>query len=708
MARQTQSPARRKIRILIVDDDRLSRTVATRALQRLGHQVYEAVNGRQALAVFRHIAPDLILLDVEMPHVNGFQVCAALRRTALGSSVPIVMMTGREDQKAIDQAFAAGATDYVCKPVNWSLMAHRIPRILETFALQRSSRNNGNTNQPRKRLLSTGGWRWTVYSDAFQCSASIQRLLDKLPQNATLADYLAFVDEAERDSIRDTLHLAVARNQPFSSEHRVTDTTRGERLFLMKGRLTNEHPAVMEGTFQDITERRAVDESVRRLAYQDSLTGLTNKPTFVSRLDQAIRQAEFKRHALAVLYIDLDDFKQINEKLGHNLGDQVLTAIGKTIRLCIRNTDTLSGTAEEDISRIGGDKFAILLSPLDSAETAGAVAKRILDELEAPESEIRGPLKASASIGISLYPKDGNNSGHLLARAEEAMRYAKLTGKHYYRYYDARMNSPAYNRFGIERPLRHALEKGEFRIEYHPQIDIVRGQVVGVEALIRWDSPEHGAISPERFIPIAEKMGIMEKIDQWVLETACQQVQSWHDRGLAPINLSINVSDSRFFSHDFAGNVEFALEKSGFPAEQLTFELLENSIMKDAHATTRRLLEIRELGCKIALDNFGAGLSSISYLRRFNLDFLKIDRQFIRQAAADPDDSAIVRTIMNMANNLGLEVIAQGVESKTQLRYLRTTGCRLAQGFLFARPLSGEQIFKALMRRAKTAAESVA
>lgn len=695
------SPDQRKIRILIVEDDRFTRLVAARALSQRGYQVIEAVNGRQALALFGRIVPDLILLDVEMPHINGIQVCRQIRKSAIGKSIPVLMLTSREDQAAIEQSFAAGASDYLCKPVNWNLVTHKIPKLLEAANASRRARQQRRKQEPTRRLLSRGSWRWIIHSNAFQCSAGIRLLLDKLPAEATLDDYLAYLDEDERETVKDQLYLAAARQQSFSSEHRLRETRKGARNFLMQGRLVQERPAVLEGTLQDITDRRAVDESVRRLAYQDSVTGLANKPTFLNRADQAIRRAEIRKNMVAILYLDLDDFREVNEKLGHNLGDQLLAAIGKTIRYCIRGADTVSDIQDENISRIGGDKFAVLLTDLDAAETAGAVAKRILDALESPTSETRGPLKTSASIGISLYPRDAANSSHLLARAEEAMRYAKLTGKHYFRYYDARMNSPAYNHLGIEKPLKRALKNGEFELLYQPQIDIARGVVTGVEALIRWRSAQHGLISPERFIPIAEKLGIMAQIDQWVLETACAEVQCWQDKGLAPINLSVNLGNSRFFSHNFAADIEYALEKSGFPAEQLVFELLENSVMKDAHATTRRLLEIREQGCRVALDNFGAGLSSINYLRRFDLDYLKIDRQFIRNVVEDKDDQAIIASIMEMARNLEIEVIAQGVESRKQLDYLRAAGCRLAQGFLFARPLTGEQIFKALSKRAQ-------
>ncbi len=700
MGRQSTVPDQRKIRVLIVEDDRFTRMVAAKTLSQRGYQVIEAVNGRQALALFGRIVPDLVLLDVEMPHINGIQVCQQIRKSAIGKSIPILMLTSREDQTAIEQSFAAGASDYLCKPVNWNLVTHKIPKLLETAATCRQARRQPRPATATRRLLNKGSWRWIIHSNEFQCSAGIRLMLDKLPEQATLEDFLAFLDDDARETIKDQLYLSAARQQNFSAEYRI-DTARGPRHFQMQGRLVQERPAILEGSLQDITDRRAVDESVRRLAYQDALTRLANKPTFINRTDQAIRRAEIKKNLVAVLYIDLDDFREVNEKLGHNLGDQLLVAIGKTIKYCIRSSDAVSEIREEDISRIGGDKFAVLLDNLEAAETAGAVAKRILDELESPESETRGPLKTSASIGISLYPRDAANSTHLLARAEEAMRYAKLTGKHYFRYYDARMNSPAYNHLGIEKPLKNALKNNEFELLYQPRIDIGRGVVTGVEALIRWRSSQHGVVSPERFIPIAEKLGIMAQIDQWVLETACAEAQCWQDKGLAPISLSVNLSNARFFSHTFAADIEYALEKSGFPAEQLVFELLENSVMKDAHATTRRLLEIREQGCRVALDNFGAGLSSINYLKRFDLDYLKIDRQFLRNIMEDKDDQAIILTIMEMARGLGIEVIAQGVETRKQLQFLKSAGCRLAQGFLFARPLTGDQIFRALARRAE-------
>lgn len=700
----TQQPTK----ILVVDDDRFSRMVVAKFLTQQGYQVTEAINGRQALVLFNRIVPDLILLDVEMPNINGFEVCATIRKSPIGKSIPIIMLTSREDDQAIKLAFSAGTTDYICKPVNLKLLAHRLPGILKASQAVREARKTALPKQPSKRLLSKGSWQWVIHSDQFRCSAGINRLVGDLPEKASLSDYLAHVKEDEREQIKDALYLAASRREPFSFEHKLVNTSKGERTFLMHGKLIKERPAIVEGTLQDITERKTANASVQRMAFQDSLTGLTNKQTFISHLDRAINHAQFNKKTLAVIYIDLDDFKKVNDAHGQNVGDQLLMSIGQTIKNCVRSSDALSDNQNEDISRIGGDKFAVLLNNLSSPEGAGSVAKRILNELESPDSETRGPLKSSASIGISCYPKDGASSNELLANAEQAMRHAKLTGKHYYRYFDQRMNSPAYNRFGLEEPLKQALINNEFRLQYQPQIDIQRGTIVGVEALIRWHSKDHGIVSPERFIPIAEKLGIMAKVDQWVMETACTEVQSWHEEGLQPINLSLNIANSRFISNDFADSTQFALEKSGFPAHQLVLELLENSIMKDAHATTQRLLEIRELGCLVALDNFGSGLSSINYLRRFNLDYLKIDRQFIRQVMNDADDAAIISTIMDMARNLDMRVIAQGIESKSQLKFLHTIGCEFAQGFLFAKPVSGEKIFKALMKRASAKQKATA
>lgn len=708
MTASRQSTGKHPTKIMVVDDDRFSRIVVAKFLTAQGYQVTEAINGRQALVLFNRVVPDLILLDVEMPKINGFEVCSAIRKSPIGKTIPIIMLTSRDDDQAIKLAFSAGATDYICKPVNLKLLAHRLPGIFKASQAIREARKSPSAKQPTKRLLSKGNWQWVIHSDQFRCSAGIQQMVGDLPEKACLGDYLAHLKDDEREQIKDSLYLAAARKEPFTFEHKLVNTRKGERTFLMHGKLVQERPAIVEGTLQDITQRKVANESVKRMAYQDSLTGLTNKQTFISHLEVAINHAEFNKRSLAVIYIDLDDFKKVNDSHGQNVGDQLLLSIGKTIQNCVRSSDALSGNKDEDISRIGGDKFAILLSNISSIEGAGSVAKRILNELESPDSETRGPLKSSASIGIACYPKDGSSSNELLTNAEQAMRHAKLTGKHYYRYFDQRMNSPAYNRFGLEEPLKQALANNEFQLQYQPQVDIQRGTIIGVEALIRWHSKDHGLVSPERFIPIAEKLGIMAKIDQWVLETACCEVQNWHNKGLQPINLSINVGNNQFINHDFADSIQYALEKSGFPAHQLVFELLENSIMKDAHATTQRLLEIREQGCLVALDNFGSGLSSINYLRRFNLDYLKIDRQFIRQVMNDADDAAIISTIMDMARNLDMTVIAQGIESKSQLRFLQSIGCEIAQGFLFARPVSAGQIFKALMKRAGAKQKSAA
>ncbi|MFN2309418.1 MAG: EAL domain-containing protein [Gammaproteobacteria bacterium] len=433
------------------------------------------------------------------------------------------------------------------------------------------------------------------------------------------------------------------------------------------------------GACQDVTVRRAAEERIAFLAHHDALTGLPNRILLQDRFEQALAFAERAQSHVAVLFVDLDNFKAVNDSLGHAAGDQLLQAIVTRLIITLRDTDTAS--------RQGGDEFILLLNEIPNSKAVERIAATLLERLSAA-LEIDGHiLKPSCSIGISLYPEDGRDFDSLLQRADMAMYKAKEAGRNTYRFFDAAMNLRAKEYLLLLHRLQQALENGEFSLHYQPQWDIERGTVIGVEALLRWHSPGLGEIPPERFIPIAEGSGLIIPLGDWVVREACHQLGRWRAAGLTDLSLSVNLSAVQFRRATLLTSVVAALDDSGLPAQLLMLELTESSLLQDVDNSLHTVGDLKALGVGLAIDDFGTGYSSLSYLKRLAVDKLKIDQSFVRDIGADPDDTAIVRAIIQLARSLHLGIIAEGVETPEQLAFLRREGCHEIQGYLTGRPL---------------------
>lgn len=435
--------------------------------------------------------------------------------------------------------------------------------------------------------------------------------------------------------------------------------------------------------FSDITDKKLAEDQIRHLAHHDVLTDLPNRSLFSDRLGHALERARRGRLQLALMFIDLDRFKNVNDSLGHQAGDQLLRAVARRLQGLVREEDTLA--------RFGGDEFVMMIENVRDPDGAARVALKVLSALEAPIGIDGHEIYVGASVGIALYPHDGDDSEALLRSADSAMYEAKGAGRSTYRFYTAEQTRISRERFELEGGLRRALERGELRLVYQPQADCVSGRLIGVEALVRWQHPERGLVAPDQFIPLAEEIGLIGQIGAWVLDTACAQARAWELAG-RPLRMAVNLSGQQVSRDDLYAVVSDTLMRTGLSPQWLELEITEGHILKRVEVCIASLQRVKSLGVTLAIDDFGTGYSSLSYLKRLPLDRLKIDRSFVEGIPGDADDVAIVATILSMARNLGLEVIAEGVETPEQLEYLITQRCGQYQGYHLGRPMPAVEL----------------
>ena len=428
----------------------------------------------------------------------------------------------------------------------------------------------------------------------------------------------------------------------------------------------------------DISERKAADERIHFMAHYDALTGLPNRVLLHDRLLQAILHAKRKNTKVAILFLDLDRFKIINDTLGHSVGDLLLQAVAKRLQKCVRATDT--------VARIGGDEFIIVLNDLVDSDLVGKVAQKIMTTIAESFLIREQELHTTTSIGISLFPADGVANEELISNADVAMYRAKENGKNTYQFFTSSMNTSSYERLTVENKLRRALERQEFILHYQPQVDSGTGKIIGAEALVRWQNPEIGLVPPDMFISLAEENGLIVPIGEWVLREACRQNAEWQKLGLPKLTVAVNLSAMQFHQKNLTDMIAEALKETGLHSDWLELEITESGIMKHGNAIST-LNELRDMGIKLSIDDFGTGYSSLSHLKKFPLNKLKIDKSFVDDITTDHDDAAIASAIISMAKSLHLKVIAEGVENKEQLAFLQSQGCYEIQGYFFSRPL---------------------
>jgi len=446
-------------------------------------------------------------------------------------------------------------------------------------------------------------------------------------------------------------------------------------------------------TGKDISERIQIQERLQHMAHHDALTDLPNRNLFLDRLQQSLNRARWHDRLVAVMFMDLDRFKIINDTLGHNVGDQLLLQLSQRLAKTVRDGDT--------IARFGGDEFAILLDDINSESHISSLAEKLLDTLATPFKFNKQELFVTASIGVSIFPNDGEDSDTLLRNADVAMYRAKDLGKNNYQFYSDDLSARIFERLTLENNLRHALERDEFILYYQPQIDARTNKVSGVEALLRWQHPELGLVTPNNIIPLLEETGLIEKVGHWVLETACRQSRALHDAGWSYLHMSVNISSRQFNNTDFISSLHDIINQTKINPEFLELELTESMLMRNASSTINALHSLSGRGVRFAIDDFGTGYSSLTYLRRFPIDTIKIDRSFIHDVTDNPDDAAITSAIIVMAQSLSLNVIAEGVENQKQLDFLTSRNCHYLQGNFFSRPLPAEELSQFIEKQNK-------
>ena len=454
---------------------------------------------------------------------------------------------------------------------------------------------------------------------------------------------------------------------------------------------TTELKSANDKLHHDLEERKRVEQSIRHIAHHDALTGLPNRSLFRDRLTHAMAQADRYHQKLAVMFLDLDRFKAINDTLGHNVGDQLLKIAAERLRSCVRDSDT--------VARLGGDEFTVIVEDIVEDHDAAAVAQKILDTLSQPFNLYGHEVFISVSVGVTLYPSDDENADNLLRNADSAMYRAKEFGRNNFQFYVAEMNIKARERLRLESSLRRALDRNEFMLYYQPRVSLESGRVIGAEALLRWRHPEMGLVPPSEFIPILDETGMIIPVGDWALREACRQNREWQDRGLPPIRVAVNLSVRQFIQKDLADTIVRALEAANLSAEHLEVEITEDLFLEHNQTNIITLARLKNMGIHISLDDFGTGYSSLSYLKRLPIDTLKIDQSFVRDIG-DPDNKAIASAIIAMASSLRLNVLAEGVETDEQLAFLRAQGCNEIQGFSFSHPLPADE-FAQLLREGR-------
>ncbi|MEE9412601.1 MAG: EAL domain-containing protein [Methylococcales bacterium] len=696
--------------ILVIDDDTTIQMLARRSLENAGFRMLSATNGQQGLEFFEQFDPDIVLLDVAMPEMDGFTVCTELRAIEQGNNAPILMITGLDDVDSIQKAYQAGATDFATKPINWSIMACRIRYLLRTSNALKVLESSSLRLAKAQRIANVGNWDWDIASNKMHWSEEVYRIFQVNPDDREINSELFFelVHEEDRENLIASFDAALTNKVPFNFEYRITLTDGSERFLHNQAEITysSDNTALkLSGTIQDISERKLADEKIRRLAYYDSLTGLLNRLSFQEQMESTLSLAKRNNRMMGILYLDLDDFKLINDTLGHDQGDILLKTVADRLLEGTRVSDSIARiksdaeTIQASVARIGGDEFTILLTEIESMEDAGLVAQRILKLLSEPIILNNHKVFSTPSIGISVFPYDGQSVSSLLKNADTAMYHAKKCGKGNYQFYAESMNANGLMRLRLESDLRKALEKEELLLDYQPIVDGRSNKIIGAESLLRWNSVNHGLLAPGQFIPIAESNGTIVEFGKWVLRSACIQNQAWQAAGFEPIQIAVNLSSLQFRHNDLLDSVAEALKASALNPKYLVLELTEDMIMHNSEQTIDTLQKLKETGVILSIDDFGTGYSSLSRLKHFPLDTLKIDQSFVMNLPHNADDASITKAVITMAHSLNLRVIAEGVETEQQEAFLKKLNCNAMQGYLYGKPMSADNFTKLLKRK---------
>lgn len=724
MIEKNNEPMDPRPRILIVDDVH-ENLHALMSNLRDDYAITAATTGEKALELAqREPRPNLILLDIKMPGMDGYSVLSELKINPATADIPVIFVTALAETADEARGIKMGAADYITKPVNPELLHARLRTQLE---LQRCRQNPAMfdiVTYPETERISS----LLVVDDVPE---NIHELLEALKDHYRIqvaSSGTRALEIVQGASPPDLVLLDVVMPEMDGYEvcRRIKSTPAGNRIPVifvsvidaiqdkLKGfelgaadyitkpfdigevhaRVrTHLELARLRRFLEDLVAQRTAmlqvsEEKYRVLAHRDPLTGLPNRVLSAELLAHAIQSAERASTQFALLSLDLDNFKNINESLGHSRGDQLLVEVGKRLQSLCPESDA--------VARIGGDEFDIILERKENMPWVDLRAQHIIDSLNDPFILDGHSVYVGASIGIALYPTDGTSVETLQSNADAALHQAKAHGRGILRFFSPEMSGRAKTRLRLESDLRHALDHDEFRLYYQPQMDLATGQIVGLEALVRWAHPERGIIPPNEFIPLAEESGLVIRLGDWVLHEACRQIKLWSAAGLAPRQTAVNVSAVQLSRGNLVESVKHALEESGIVPGQLELEITESFVMSNHEQSFKSLAEIKALGVRLSIDDFGTGYSSLAYLQQLKVHKLKVDMSFVNDMTTNSGNASIVQAVIAMGHSLGLEVIAEGVEEEAQARHLRALNCDVIQGYLISRPLPSDQMTRFL------------
>ena len=684
----------RKPVILVVDDDQLMRVMLRDALTAAGFGVILAADGVSALHYFASESPDLVLLDLIMPGKNGCETCRDLRKLPAGEYTPVLMLTSLNNADSIHRAFEAGATDFISKPVNFELLVHRVRYML------RASQNVNKLAESQTRL------------------EMLKVAVDSLPIGITFSDvngiivYLNPVEALMHGYEVDELVGKEARKFSTSNRSRPVAAEQLKEFGVWHRESVNvrkngeEFPAQLTSisvrdsearylgiitTCEDISARKVAEEKIRQLAYYDTLTGLPNRELFLERLHQMLTLAQRDRDNVNLVFLDLDNFKDVNDTLGHDVGDKLLRSVADRLSACMRDSDVLA--------RLGGDEFVVVCPSVTTQESVAAVVQRILAIFTDP-FEIEGrQIYTSASIGIAVYPDDSQDASSLFRCADTAMYQAKKEGRAQFRFFSAELNQKIMQRVALENSLRKGLERQEFFLHYQPLWEVKTSEMVGVEVLLRWQSSDFGLMQPSTFISLLEDTGLINTIGEWVLRSACTQMREWTLTENRELKMAVNISGKQMKHPKFLEMLTTIIQETGVDPMNLELEFTESVIMENVENTIETFRKLKEMGIQLSIDDFGTGYSSLNYLKHFPVDRIKIDKTFIADVDSNDSDAAIIEAIVSMAQSLSLRVVAEGVENSDQLHSLTRLGCDEVQGFYLAMPMLAEALAENLGKK---------
>jgi diguanylate cyclase (GGDEF)-like protein/PAS domain S-box-containing protein len=635
------------------------------------------------------------VLDLNLSDSQGLETFNQLFEVA--PDLPILILSEAGAEEIARQALHLGAYDYL---INEQADGYRLRRTVRTMIDRHALEAVRVENELATTTLNLIG-EGILRTDADGNVTYLNRFAEKMTgwsraeaRGRPLADVLRLIDNISGASLDDAVAIALQADKTASgmtSSINCTLVRRDGEEFGIESRVAIIHDqdgnavgAVV--AFRDVSAARVASLEMSRVAQHDVLTNLPNRALFNDRLSQAISLAERQSKQLAVLFVDLDQFKRINDSLGHSIGDRLLRSVARRLVACVRRTDT--------VSRLGGDEFLILLSQIEHSEDAAITARKILRAVAAPHVIDSKSLDVNVSIGGSTYPADAQNAETLVSYADVAMYEAKQQGRNSYQFFRIDMRARMATRVAMERDLRCALGRNEFTLHYQPKVHFQTGQCTGMEALLHWQHPERGLLSAATFVPIAEECGLIVAIGQWVLLEACRQARAWSDLGLKVVPVAVNVSAVEFRARDFLSGIRAVLIATGLDPQDLELELTEGVLMQDAESAVVTLLALKAMGVKLAVDDFGTGFSSFTYLRRFPVDTLKVDKSFVHEITEDSDGTTIVSAMINIGKSLKQRVVAEGVETRSQLDFLQRHGCDEGQGYYFSYPVTAEQVEK--------------